>query len=123
MTPLARFPLRSRPFTGTTVRVEGLAHGVAPVHGDFQVQAVVAQEHGRKLGFAPVPGELGRIHARIHAGQDREMARRRRGKLRFGAEIGGITGIGGEDFVAQAHAFFPSSVVPVYQLNRNCEYP
>jgi methylglutaconyl-CoA hydratase len=29
MTPLARFPLRSRPFTGATVRVEGLAHGVA----------------------------------------------------------------------------------------------
>ena len=29
MTPLARFPLRSRPYTGSTVRVEGLAHGVA----------------------------------------------------------------------------------------------
>jgi len=28
MTPLTRFPLRSRPFTGATVRVEGLAHGV-----------------------------------------------------------------------------------------------
>ena len=50
-------------------------------------------------------GELGRVEARVHAGQDREATGRWHGELALVAELAGITLVGLEDLGKDRHVF------------------
>jgi hypothetical protein len=59
-------------------------------------------------------GVLGRIEARVHTGQDREMPPRRQGKMAL-VETRRVRLISAEHFVQDlAHIFFSSEIVIVY---------